>query len=68
MEKMQTVYSQNPALGDPKQVQQSLEGTHAKLDDLNGELYKFKVCCDVMCVVCMCVKVMECTIVYFTPF
>lgn len=43
MEKMQTVYSQNPALGDPKQVQQSLEVTHGKLDDLNAELYKFKV-------------------------
>ena len=44
MEKMQTVYAQNPALGDPKQVQQSLEQNHAKLDDLNAELHKFKVC------------------------
>jgi len=48
MEKMQTVYAQNPALGDPKQVQQSLEQNHAKLDDLNAELHKFKVC--VVCV------------------
>lgn len=58
MEKMQTVYSQNPALGDPKQVQQSLEVTHGKLDDLNAELYKFKVsnvCGVCMCVLCMCV-------------
>lgn len=54
MEKMQTVYSQNPALGDPKQVQQSLEVTHSKLDDLNAELYKFKVKCSV-CGVYVCV-------------
>ena len=66
MEKMQTVYMQNPALGDPKQVQQSLEVTHGKLDDLNAELYKFKVVCAcvcVLCVVCMCVlRVMKCAI------
>ena len=56
MEKMQTVYSQNPALGDPKQVQQSLEVTHGKLDDLNAELYKFKVnnVCGVYIYVCVC--------------
>ena len=55
MEKMQTVYMQNPALGDPKQVQQSLEVTHGKLDDLNAELYKFKVVYVCICV-CVCVE------------
>ena len=54
MEKMQTVYTQNPALGDPKQVQQSLEVTHGKLDDLNAELYKFKVC---VCMYVHCVSI-----------
>ena len=56
MEKMQTVYMQNPALGDPKQVQQSLEVTHGKLDDLNAELYKFKVVVCVCVCVCVCVE------------
>lgn len=43
LKKMQVVYSQNPTLGDPKQVQSSLEVTCSKLDDLNAKLYKFKV-------------------------
>eukprot|EP00731_Ephydatia_muelleri_P023768 Em0016g39a len=42
MEKMQTIYSANPALGDVKQVEQSLQLTHTKLEALSVELEKFQ--------------------------
>ena len=43
MEKMQTIYSANPALGDVKQVEQSLQLNHTKLETLNAELQKVQV-------------------------
>ena len=43
MEKMQTIYSANPALGDVKQVELSLQSTHTKLEALGVELEKFQV-------------------------
>ena len=43
MEKMHSIYSQNPQLGDAKAVAASLEHTNGKLADLNSELDKFKV-------------------------
>ena len=43
MEKMQTIYSANPALGDVNKVEQSMQLTHSKLDALNAELQKFQV-------------------------
>ena len=42
MEKMQTIYSANPALGDVKQVELSLQSTHTKLEALGVELEKFQ--------------------------
>ena len=43
MEKMQTIYTENPKLGDPNSVAQSLEQTHAKIADLEAERAKFQV-------------------------
>ena len=43
MDKMIAIYRQNPSLGDEKAVAQSLEPTLVRLDELNAELYKFKV-------------------------
>ena len=43
MEKMISIYRQNPALGDEKAVSQSLEETLVKVDEQNAVLYKFKV-------------------------
>ena len=43
MEKMQSIYSQNPSLGDAKAVAQSLEQTNGKIVELTQELEKFKV-------------------------
>lgn len=43
MEKMQTIYTENPKLGDPNSVAQSLEQTHTKIADLEAERAKFQV-------------------------
>ena len=43
MEKMQTIYTDNPKLGDPNAVAQSLEVCQRRIDELGAELEKFKV-------------------------
>ena len=43
MEKMRTVYAQNPSLGDAKAVANSLEHTNAKLSELAAERDKYQV-------------------------
>lgn len=42
MEKMRSVYAQNPSLGDAKAVANSLEHTNAKLSELAAERDKFQ--------------------------
>jgi hypothetical protein len=43
MEKMQTIYAQNPKLGDPNAIAQSLEQNSVKINEIQAELDKFKV-------------------------
>src|SRR6218665_2315634 len=45
MLKMQDVYRQNQALGDPQSLSKQLEENAQKLDKLRQELQKFEVCC-----------------------
>lgn len=42
MEKMQTIYTQNPKLGDPNAIAQSLEQNSIKISEIQAELDKFK--------------------------
>ena len=44
MEKMQSVYKDNPKLGDPNSLGQSLEQTSQKISALVDERDKFQVC------------------------
>ena len=44
MEKMQSVYKDNPKLGDPNSLGQSLEQTSQKIAALVEERDKFQVC------------------------
>ena len=50
MEKMQSVYKENPQLGDPNSLGQSLEQTSIKIAGLVEERDKYQVLC-----VCVCV-------------
>lgn len=43
MEKMQTIYTDNPKLGDPNAVAQSLEVCQRRMEELGVELDKYKV-------------------------
>ena len=43
MEKMQTIYTDNPKLGDPNTVAQSLDICQRRIEELGAELEKFKV-------------------------
>ena len=43
MLKMQDVYRQNPALGDPQTLSKQLDENGQKLDKLRVELQKFEV-------------------------
>lgn len=43
MEKMQAIYTQNPKLGDPNAIAQSLEHNSVKIGEIQAELDKFKV-------------------------
>ena len=43
MEKMKGIYTDNPSLGDANAVAQSLDVCNRRLDELGGELEKFKV-------------------------
>lgn len=43
MEKMQTIYKDNPKLGDPDAVAKSLEVANRRLGELGQELEKYKV-------------------------
>lgn len=48
MLKMQDVYKQNQALGDPQSLSKQLEENAQKLDKLRLELQKFEVCCHLL--------------------
>ena len=43
MEKMQAIYTNNPKLGDPNAIAQSLEQNSIKIGEIQAELDKFKV-------------------------
>ena len=49
MLKMQDVYKQNPALGDPQSLSKQLEENAQKLDKLRLELKKFEVLLALYC-------------------
>lgn len=42
MEKMHSIYTQNPKLGDPNAIAQSLEQNSIKINEIQAELDKFK--------------------------
>lgn len=50
MEKMQAIYTDQPKLGDPKQVEQSLEMNTQKIAGYDQELEKFRVSVYVLCI------------------
>ena len=43
MEKMHTIYTDNPKLGDPNAVAQSLDVCQRRIEELGREMDKYKV-------------------------
>ena len=48
MEKMKTIYEQNPSLGDAQQVAQRLAENTEKIGAIKSEIEEFKVFCTVI--------------------
>lgn len=55
MEKMKTIYEQNPSLGDAQQVAQRLAENTEKIGVIKSEIEEFKVFCSVIAIHCRCI-------------